>query len=273
MKKIYKYTLSFLMLFVTFYVQAQEAIKIDAESAARYEADYSYYLMYAFFAATVIGFIWAFYRIFGTKENTSEASTLDKILYDAVPVDREEEIMTDHEYDGIKELDNHLPPWWVWLGYLTILFAIVYSTYYWFTDIGKTQEQEYIAEMEYAKSQKEAAKAKLKSEFDETNVVVITDVDKIAEGKKIYDANCIACHLADGGGSVGPNLTDKFYIHGSTSTDMYMVIKNGVIEKGMLSWKDKFSPYQIQNVVSYIKSEIEGTTPTTPKDPQGEEAN
>ena len=272
MKKIYKLTLTFLMLLTTYVVNAQDAIKIDTESAARYESDYSYYLMYAFFAATVLGFIWAFYRIAATKENTGEASALDKILYDAVPVDREAEVMTDHEYDGIKELDNHLPPWWVWLGYATIVFAIVYSTYYWWTDLGKDPYEEYAIEMAYQKNQKEEAAAKLKSEFDESNVLVITDAEKIAEGKKIFEANCVACHLADGGGSVGPNLTDNFFIHGASATDMYVVIRDGVLTKGMLSWKDKFSPYQMQNVMSYIKTEIEGTTPATPKDPQGEEA-
>ncbi len=260
------------MLLTSLMVNAQDAIKIDAESAARYESDYSYYLMYTFFAATIIGFIYAAYRIFGTKENTAEESAFNKLMYDAVPIDRESEIMTDHEYDGIKELDNHLPPWWVWLGYATILFAIVYSTYYWFTDIGKTQEQEYAAEMAYAKSQKDEAAKKLKSEFDETNVLIVSDAEKIEEGKQIFATNCVACHLADGGGSVGPNLTDNFFIHGNSPTEMYQVIKNGVLEKGMLSWKDKFSPYQMQNVMSYIKTNIEGSTPANPKDPQGEEA-
>lgn len=270
--KIYKSTLTFAMLLVATILKASEEIKIDAESAARYESDYSYYLMYAFFAATVLGFIWAAYRIFGTKENTSEESTMNKILYDAVPVDREHEVMTDHEYDGIKELDNHLPPWWVWLGYLTIIFAVVYSTYYWWTDMGLTQEQEWAQEMAYAKAQKEESAKKLQSEFDETNVKIITDAAKLAEGKDIYMKNCVACHLADGGGTIGPNLADKFFIHGSSSTDMYKIIRDGVIEKGMLSWKNQYSPYQIQNIMSYIKTEIEGRTPASPKDPQGDEA-
>jgi len=270
MKKIYKHTITFLMLYSSLIVSAQEVVT-DKQSVARYESDYSYYLMYAFFAATVLGFIWAFYRIAATKENRGEASSLDKMLYDAVPLDREDEIMTDHEYDGIKELDNHLPPWWVWLGYMTILFAVVYSTYYWWTDLGSDQYQEYASEMQYQRNQKEDVAKKLALTFDETNVKVLTDAGKIAEGKAIFQKDCIACHLADGGGSVGPNLTDKFYIHGGTPTDMYTVIKNGVLEKGMLSWKDKYSPFQMQSIMSYIKTEIEGTTPKTPKSPQGEE--
>lgn len=271
MKKIFKITLTFLMLFTAFVVKAQDAIKIDAQSASRYESDYSYYLMYLFIFATVVGFIYAAYRIFGTKENTSEESALNKMLYDAVPVDREEEIMTDHEYDGIKELDNHLPPWWVWLGYGTIIFAIIYTGYYHFSDFGMSQEQEYAAEMAYAKNQKEDAAKKLASVFDESNVKVVTDPVKLAEGKDIYMKNCVACHSADGGGTVGPNLADNYFIHGGTPTEQYEVIKNGVLDKGMLAWKDQFSPFQMQNVMSYIETELKGTTPAKPKAPQGEE--
>ena len=172
---------------------------------------------------------------------------------------------------SIKELDNNLPPWWVWLGYATIVFAIVYSTYYWWTGTGLTQEEEWAQEMAYAKTQKEAAAKELASKFDETNVKIVTDAKSIAEGKDIFAKNCVACHLADGGGSVGPNLTDKYWIHGGSPTDIYTVIKEGVLEKGMLSWKDKFSPYQIQNIVSYIETELQGSTPANPKAPQGEE--
>lgn len=271
MKKIFKITLTFLMLFASFIVKAEDAIQIDAQSASRYESDYSYYLMYLFIAATVLGFIYAAYRIFGTKENTSEESAMSKMLYDAVPVDREAEIMTDHEYDGIKELDNHLPPWWVWLGYGTIIFAVIYTTYYHFTDMGAGQYEEYAEEMAYAKNQKEDAAKLLATTFDEKNVEIVTDAAKLAEGKDIYMKNCVACHLADGGGIVGPNLTDNFYIHGGSPTDAYMVIKEGVLEKGMLSWKNQFSPFQMQNVMSYIYTELQGTTPANPKAPQGEE--
>ncbi len=270
MNKLYKTSLTIMMLFISFLAKAQDVVKIDAESSARYEQDYSYYLMYLFLLATILGFIYAAYRIFYTKENKTEVSALDKMLYDTVAVEREDEIMTNHEYDGIKELDNHLPPWWVWLMYLTIIFAVIYSGYY-FTGMGMSQEEEYADELLYAKYQQDLIQKDMNLRFDETNVAVITDAAKIQEGKEIYETNCVLCHLKDGGGNVGPNLTDKFYIHGKTSTEMYEVIRDGVLSKGMLSWKKQLNPFQIQNVMSYIKTELEGTTPEKPKEAQGEE--
>lgn len=270
MNKLYKISLSVFMLTISFLANAQEAVKIDTESAARYEQDYSYYLMYLFLLATVLGFVYAAYRIFYTKENTKKESALNTMLYDAVPIERESEVMTDHEYDGIKELDNHLPPWWVWLMYLTIIFAVIYSVYY-FTGIGMSQQEEYEDEMMYAQYQRDEIQKVLNTQFDETEVAIVTDALKIQEGKEIYESKCAVCHVADGGGNVGPNLADKYYIHGNKPTDIYNVIKNGVLDKGMLSWKKQLNPFQMQNVMSYIKTELEGTTPAKPKDPQGEE--
>ena len=193
-------------------------------------------------------------------------------LTDAAPIDREEEVMTDHEYDGIKELDNKLPPWWVWLFNISIVIAVVYFAYYqvfWPSDLPVSIE-EYTVEMAEAEEEIAAYKAKFGSGVDETNTVLVTDAGRLANGKKIYDANCVSCHMADGGGGIGPNFTDQYWIHGGSMTDLFSTIKYGVITKGMIPWKDQLKPEEIEDVASYILTAFPGTTPVTSKDPQGE---
>lgn len=269
MKTINKIYLVAFMLLSGLPSWAQEAAT-DAESIVRYKSDYSYWLMIAFLIATVVGFVYAGIKVSKrSNENTKETSNLDKVLYNSVAIDDEESIMLDHEYDGIKELDNHLPPWWLWLFYINIIFAVFYLVYYNITGIGPSQYDEYEAEMIYAENFKADLAEKMKAQFDETNVAFIEEEAKLKEGEDLYAKNCVACHRADLGGSIGPNLVDEYWIHGGTPTEIYMVIKDGVLEKGMLPWKDQLSPFQMQNVMSYILSK-KGTNPENPKEPQGE---
>lgn len=193
-------------------------------------------------------------------------------LTDAVPIQNEEDVMTDHEYDGIKELDNKLPPWWVWLFNLSIVFAVVYFAYYevfWPYDLPVSIE-EYSEEMVAAEEEIAAYKAEFGSGVDENTAVVITDEGRIALGKEIYDANCVSCHMADGGGGIGPNFTDQYWIHGGDMKGVFTTIKYGVITKGMIPWKDQLKPEEIEDVASYILIAFPGTTPANPKEPQGE---
>lgn len=174
-----------------------------------------------------------------------------------------------HEYDGIQELANSLPPWWKYLFYITIIFSLVYVVLY-FVDSERGedwQENEYKAELKEA-SEKYGKVTKNEAEFQ----VLLSDSKSLEEGKKIYDKNCIACHLAEGQGIVGPNLTDEFWIHGCDFKSIYDVIKNGVIDKGMTPWKGQLTPKQMQQVGSYIVS-LKGTNPPNPKEPQGEKCS
>jgi len=196
-------------------------------------------------------------------------STFAKVLTDAVPVEREDEIMLDHEYDGIRELDNNLPPWWVWMFYATIVYAFVYLIYYHVLPYGQSQEEEYIAELKQADMEKEAYLATAKNLIDENSVVYLEDAADLAAGKKIYLANCQACHAADGGGGVGPNITDEFWIHGGSMSDIFRTIKYGVPTKGMIAWESQLNPTQMAQVSSFISS-LSGTIPASPKEPQGE---
>lgn len=188
---------------------------------------------------------------------------------DLLPVEQEKEIMMDHEYDGISELNNNMPPWLKYLFYLTIGFAVVYVLHYLVLDTGKLQLEEYQEELAMAEVQAASRTEKAGSTIDENNVTLVTDEAALEEAKTLYAQNCAACHGADGGGTVGPNLTDAYWLHGGSIKDVFSVIKYGVQEKGMIPWQDKLNPEQIQKVASYIIS-LQGTTPKNPKDPQGE---
>jgi cytochrome c oxidase cbb3-type subunit 3 len=196
-------------------------------------------------------------------------STLDKNVFTrAVPVEQEADVLLDHDYDGIKELDNALPPWWKWGFYFTIIVAVIYIFNYHVFGTGKNPEQEYAAEMAEGKRLEEQYKARTKSLVDENNIT-LADADGIAAGKALFTQSCVACHMADGGGGIGPNLTDEYWIHGGSLNDIYKTIKIGYPDKGMQSWQSLYSPAQMRNLTSFVKS-LKGTKPATPKAPQGD---
>ncbi len=174
-------------------------------------------------------------------------------------------LIKDHSYDGIRELDNDLPPWWKWLFYLTIVFAIAYMIRLWvFQADDLVQNREYELAMEEAKLNQPAKSA---ADF---SVVLLEDPVSLAKGQETWVKICAACHLVDGGGIVGPNMTDEYWIHGNQIENLYTIITNGVIEKGMIPYKDQLSEEARLEVASYILLKLVGTTPATPKAPQGE---
>ena len=193
---------------------------------------------------------------------------LNQRLTKAVPVEQEEEIVLDHEYDGIRELDNTLPPWWKWGFYVTIVVAVIYFVRFHVLETGPTPEQEYNAEMKVAAAQLEAQR-KNSGEVVDEKTVTMADAAGIAEGKQIFQKSCYMCHGSNGEGGVGPNLTDEYWLHGGKINDVFKTIKFGVIDKGMQAWEKQFSPAEIKNLASYIKS-IKGTKPANGKAPQGE---
>jgi cytochrome c oxidase cbb3-type subunit 3 len=196
-------------------------------------------------------------------------STISEKAWNLVPKDKEADIDLGHEYDGIRELDNSLPPWWLWLFYGTIIWAAVYLWYYHVSDKGPSQEQEYIAAMEMGEAEKAKFLASQADAIDEKTVTLLTAQADLAEGKEIYTANCMVCHGANGEGTVGPNFTDKYWIHGGSINDLFTTIKYGVPEKGMISWKSQLRPGAMQKVASYILS-MQGTNPPNQKAPQGD---
>lgn len=175
----------------------------------------------------------------------------------------------DHEYDGIIELDNSLPPWWLYMFYGTIIFSIFYVINFFgmgaYNQQDELKTQYAVAEKAIEKYQKEHG-----SSVDENSVVLISDATQLADGKVIYEKNCVACHAANGGGGVGPNLTDAYWIHGNTINNVFKVIKYGVPEKGMIPWEAQLNPEQIQNVSSYILTEFKDKNVEGGKEPQGD---
>lgn len=187
----------------------------------------------------------------------------------AVPVSREKEILLDHNYDGIKELDNNLPPWWLAMFYVSIVYGVIYFGYYHMTDYGTSSAEDYHAEMAAAAEEVAAFRSTQTVMVDETTVTRLDAQDDLAKGKQIYDINCVVCHLDNGAGLVGPNLTDEFWIHGGSIKDIFATIKYGVPEKGMIAWSAQIKPSDMQRLASYILT-MQGTNPPNGKAPEGE---
>lgn len=181
----------------------------------------------------------------------------------------EETLLLDHDYDGIKELDNVLPPWWVYLFWGTVIWGVGYLAYYHVFD-GENQYQEYERKNTEALAAIEEWKKTATDLVDASNVVLLTEDADLSAGKAIYMQSCVACHLADGGGSIGPNLTDDYWILGGGVKNIFHTISEGGREgKGMIPWKSELKPLQIQQVSSYIVTLV-GTTPAAGKEPEGE---
>ena len=187
----------------------------------------------------------------------------------AVPVSRESEIDLGHSFDGIRELDNKLPPWWLYGFYFTIALSFVYM-YIYHIDGDWSSDQEYRVEMAEAQKIKDAYLAKVANLVNEETVESLTASQDISEGKSIFKANCIACHGNEGQGISGPNITDPYWLHGGGIKNVFKSIKYGIPERGMAPWQSILKPLEIQQVASYIMS-MEGSNPEGAKAPQGEE--
>ena len=185
------------------------------------------------------------------------------------PLDEEHELIMPQSYDGIVELDNPTPPWFMFLFYSTILFALVYGFYYHVYTDAHMQENEYRLELAIAKKERAIFMKKFANSVNEDNVSLLRSKEDLVHGAKIYKSNCIACHGEIGQGGVGPNLTDPYWIHGGKIKDLFKTISEGVPEKGMIAWQKTLNPLQIQLVSSYIIS-MQGSNPPGAKEPHGE---
>lgn len=185
------------------------------------------------------------------------------------PVEEEGTILMNHDYDGIHELDNVLPPWWVKMFYATILFGLIYVVKYQFMD-GGSQKSEFDVEMQEARIAVEEYKKTAKDLIDANTVTLLTDAGDIAAGKKIFETNCVACHRPDAGGAIGPNLTDEYWLLGGGIKNVFNTItKGGRDGKGMVAWQGTLKPSEIQLVASYVLS-LQGSNPKDAKAPDGE---
>jgi cytochrome c oxidase cbb3-type subunit III len=193
----------------------------------------------------------------------------ERKLTDAIPVEKEADILLDHDYDGIRELDNNLPPWWKYGFYVTIIFSFIYLIRYHITGDGDLQGEEYKKEILAAELNKEEFMKLAANKVDENSATFLEDISSLTSGKSIYINNCAACHGPAGEGGVGPNLTDEYWIHGGDIKDVFKLIKYGNPQKGMIAWQAQLNPRQMQEVASYILS-LQGTNPANGKAAEGD---
>ncbi|MEC3908312.1 cbb3-type cytochrome c oxidase N-terminal domain-containing protein [Tamlana sp. 2201CG12-4] len=211
-------------------------------------------------------------RFLAEKESSVKFTWLKETytkLLGQKPIEEEGEIILDHNYDGIKELDNNLPPWWLYGFYITIIFGAVYLLRY-HVFSGPSQIDELETELAEAKIAIEAYKKTAKDLVDVNTVTQLTEASDLSAGKSIFDTNCVACHMADGGGGIGPNLTDKHWILGGDIKSVFKTVSEGGRSgKGMIAWKTQLKPLEIAQVSSYVLT-FQGTTPANPKAPEGD---
>ncbi len=192
-----------------------------------------------------------------------------KKLLGSKPMAEEGEIVLDHNYDGIRELDNKLPPWWVYGFYATIIFAVVYMARYHIFD-GVDQKEEYEIAIAEAKIEIEEYKKTAKDLIDVNTVELLTEGSDLKAGEAIFIGNCVACHKVSGGGGIGPNLTDDYWILGGGIKNIFNTISEGGRDgKGMVSWKTDLKPSEMAQVASYVMK-LHGTNPVDAKEPEGE---
>ena len=267
-------------------VLAQAAITNVAEKLPNYGglSANTFYLLVAVIATEITAILFLIFSIrrIYTELLPAKAATvvkhstlaalwarLDKKLFTkAIPVEQEADALLDHNYDGIQELNNALPPWWKYGFIITIGFAFVYLLNFHVLGYGKNPTEEYQAEMNNAQAEKEVYEAKNKDRIDEAHVPM-ADAAGLQSGKVNFMANCVACHGANGEGGVGPNLTDDYWLHNGSLNDIYNTIKKGYPDKGMQSWATKFNPKEMSQMASFIAT-LKGTKPANGKAPQGD---
>ncbi len=204
------------------------------------------------------------------EEATDALGQLTASLTDAIPIERESEILLDHDYDGIHELDNNLPPWWVYGFYVTIIFAAIYLVRFHVIKTGDLQLVEYEKSMAIAEEEIAAYMATQADVVDESNIQALTDATRLANGKEVFATYCASCHKSKGEGDAGPNLTDKYWKHGGGIENIYNTVKNGISGTVMIAWGNSIPPGQVLEVASYVLTLDEVTPEEGGKGPEGE---
>ncbi len=198
-----------------------------------------------------------------------DTRSLGQWLWGTRPLSQEHDLVMAHSYDGIAELDNPAPPWFMGLFYGTIAIAVLYMISYHIVGSGDIMGTEYKQEMALGDQQREAYIAKVAGGINENTVTRLVDAKGIGAGKVLFVQNCVVCHGANAEGKVGPNLTDAFWLHGGTVNRIFHTLTEGVPEKGMISWKKQLNPLQLQQLASYVMS-LQGSNPAGAKAPQGD---
>ena len=185
------------------------------------------------------------------------------------PDDAGQDRLLEHDYDGIREYDNPMPRWWLHLFYASIVYAVLYFINV-IPGVGSGKGRIASYERTVAEARARAA-ASAPREVTVTEGVILAaahDPAKPAAGRETFTTTCVACHLADGGGLIGPNLTDAYWIHGGQPLQIYRTVHDGVPDKGMPAWSQSMPPDKVISVVAFVTT-LRGTHPAKPKAPQG----
>ena len=266
--KLKKFNNSFIFLFVLFFFNNSFA---QAEGVPKSLIDYN-----IFFILLILFFVAASFGYFGTEKERDHFQKISiffkkarsKYFTGLAPIENEKDLLMDHDYDGIKELDSRIPPWFNYLFYGTILFGIYYMIDYHVIGTGLLPKQEYEEEMRIAAVQRDEL-IRSGAFLNENNVTLLNDESSLSKGRNIFMTNCKPCHGEFLQGAVGPNLTDEYWIHGGGVKNLFKTVKYGVPAKGMISWQNSLDPTQIQEVVSFVIS-MKGSNPPNAKPPEGE---
>jgi len=237
-------------------------LNVDSFAQTVKKDEHSDTYVYMILAALLftLAVLFASIMIFESKERAPKIEK-EKVTLASAP------IIEDHIYDGIQELDNPAPAWFQFLFYITIVFGIIYMLNFHILGKNNSSTDEYMQEMTFARQQKDEL-IRTGALINESNVTLLTDKADIDKGKEIFAANCVSCHAPDGGGGVGPNLTDAYWIHGGGIKNVFTTVKNGVPAKGMIAWQTQLNPKAMNQVASYVLT-LQGTKPANPKAPEG----
>jgi len=266
------------LLLISSATQAQTSDVASASTIAGISSFSFYSIMTVVFLElfVILGLLYNIRSLLG-KEKQSMATEMDAVKKPRVtlwsklnrfkPVEQEADIDLGHDYDGIRELDNRLPPWWLYGFYLTIIVAVVYFWRFHISHTGPSSKEEYETAVASAEIEIKAYLEKKGDAVDENTVTLLTSTDDIAAGKTIFLKSCAACHKETGAGDVGPNLTDNYWLHGGDIKSIFKTIRYGI--NAMPQWQSSYSNKQIAQVAGFVKS-LKGTSPVNPKPAQGE---
>jgi cytochrome c oxidase cbb3-type subunit 3 len=260
--KLIAVTLLFFILSSPIYAET------TADSGAGLESVIKIMVAVTAFLVAIIMWLILVYSEKSEEAQQEGISKLFKAINQRPSIDEEQKLLLDHDFDGIKELNNKIPPWFITIFYASIIWAVIYMVNFHIIGSGNVQEEEYEQEVQMASLEREILN-KTGALIDEETVTVLDDVGALSNGKEIFTKSCAACHGQGGEGLVGPNLTDDYWIHGNSIKDLFKVVKYGVPQKGMISWQGQLDPTQMQEVSSYILT-LRGTDPPNQKAPEGE---
>lgn len=270
-----KKTLSIVVLWLLVFNGALIAQTASAPVAEKEDMTTYYIILFAVFFLLLNAIFIPLLRespVYGSPVAGAERTSVLKSIYDKLsglkPMSQERELLMDEDYDGIAELDNNVPPWFNILFYATIVFAVFYMLNYHVFKISKLPFDEYSQEVMAADLQRQEL-IRTGAFINENTVKLQTDKEALNNGKQVFTANCVPCHGNNGEGTVGPNLTDDYWIHGGGIKNIFTVIKYGVPAKGMIAWQNQFNPKTMQDVASYVIS-LKGTNPPNGKAPEGQ---